>query len=382
MKKIFIIFALLLQCFAMSAQTRKPQISGNLYSPSDTLLFIWLDPATGQASKLDTIAIVNNSFEYNLPDPDKVYSVGILVKPAGQNPNELIAAMMNPIRLIAIPGEQAVVNGRIDNYTITGSQFYRDIQEVEPTYKAAEKEVNRCKRILQGLQAATNPGDYPRLYTDSMHMAQMEMSKAIFAYIKKYPNKKASASLVNVIRNEDRHEAADLLNPDVRNGVMAPYINAALALGDHELAQEAARKKTQAGMTAPIFTLKDMDGKDVNLTSFRGKYTVLDFWGSWCGYCIQGFPDMKASYAKYKDKIEFIGIDCQDTEEKWKSAVARYELPWVHVRNTSADDIPTMYAVTGYPTKVVIDPQGNILKTFAGESKEFYKYLDNLLSDI
>lgn len=47
------------------------------------------------------------------------------------------------------------------------------------------------------------------------------------------------------------------------------------------------------GNLAPEFTLKDLDGKNFDLSSLRGKYVVLDFWGSWCGWCIKGIPEMK-----------------------------------------------------------------------------------------
>lgn len=68
-------------------------------------------------------------------------------------------------------------------------------------------------------------------------------------------------------------------------------------------------------MPAPDFTLKDIQGNDFSLSSAKGKYVILDFWGSWCGWCIKGLPDMKKAYRKYKHKVVFVGIDCNDTEE-------------------------------------------------------------------
>lgn len=132
------------------------------------------------------------------------------------------------------------------------------------------------------------------------------------------------------------------------------------------------------GVTAPDFTLKDLQGKDLTLSSLRGKYVVLDFWGSWCGWCIKGIPDMKKYYEKYKDRMEILGVDCNDTEEKWKAAVEKHELPWLHVRNTDETDITVKYGIQGYPTKIVIDPEGKVAKIVVGEDPAFYKYLDEL----
>ena len=125
---------------------------------------------------------------------------------------------------------------------------------------------------------------------------------------------------------------------------------------------------------APDFTLKDLEGKEVSLSDFKGKWVVLDFWGSWCVWCIRGIPEMKKIYSELSPKVEFIGIDCHDTEEAWKEAVKKYELPWVNVR-TENDDLIQEYEVQGFPTKVIVDPFGGIYKVVVGEDPEFYKAL-------
>ena len=88
---------------------------------------------------------------------------------------------------------------------------------------------------------------------------------------------------------------------------------------------------------------------------------------------------MKKAYAKYKGKMEILGIDCNDTEEKWKEAVKKHELPWFNVRNAGDPDVTALYAVRGYPTKLVISPVGKILKKIVGEDPAFYEYLDKTI---
>ena len=87
---------------------------------------------------------------------------------------------------------------------------------------------------------------------------------------------------------------------------------------------------------------------------------------------------MKKYYEKYKSKLEILGIDCRDTEEKWKAAVEKHELPWLHVRNAGDPDVSILYAIQGYPTKIVVDPEGKIAKVVVGEDPAFYEYLDEL----
>jgi thiol-disulfide isomerase/thioredoxin len=140
---------------------------------------------------------------------------------------------------------------------------------------------------------------------------------------------------------------------------------------------EVAAEQNQAP-EAPDFTLNDINGKPLTLSSLRGKYVVLDFWGSWCIWCIKGMPKMKEYYAKYAGKMEILGIDCNDSEDKWKAAVAELQLPWLHVYNNGDSQLLEKYGIEGFPTKVVIDPEGRIANVIVGEDPAFYTYLDKL----
>ena len=132
---------------------------------------------------------------------------------------------------------------------------------------------------------------------------------------------------------------------------------------------------------APDFTLNDLSGKPLTLSSLRGKYVILDFWGSWCGWCIKGMPKMKEYYQKYAGKFEILGIDCNDPEEKWKATVERYELPWLHVYNTRDSKVLEQYEIEGFPTKIIVGPDGKIVKTIIGEDPAFYAFLDELFKN-
>lgn len=143
---------------------------------------------------------------------------------------------------------------------------------------------------------------------------------------------------------------------------------------------EASVDEAQAEGLAPDFELPNLQGSTTKLSSLRGKYVVLDFWGSWCIWCIRGIPSMKDAYAKYKDKMEILGVDCRDTEDKWKAAVDEHQLPWLQVRcpDEKLQTIADQYGIEGFPTKVVIDPNGKIINTVVGEDPAFYTYLDSL----
>jgi thiol-disulfide isomerase/thioredoxin len=141
-------------------------------------------------------------------------------------------------------------------------------------------------------------------------------------------------------------------------------------------------KSTETGNLAPEFSQTTLDGKIFDIKQLRGKYAVLDFWGSWCGPCMYGVPKMKEYYNKYKTRIEFVGIACNDKESDWKKAIEGNHMNWVQILNDkSKSDISTLYVVSSFPTKVIINQKGEIISKFSGENEAFYQKIDSLMTN-
>ena len=139
-------------------------------------------------------------------------------------------------------------------------------------------------------------------------------------------------------------------------------------------------ENTKLGNLAPNFSQTTNKGQDFNLTQLKGKYVVLDFWGSWCGPCMSGVPKMKEYYEKYKNKIEFIGIACNDKESDWREAIEKNQMSWIHILNDkSINDIAVLYGINSYPTKIIINQKGEIISKFNGERIDFYNKIDSMM---
>ena len=82
---------------------------------------------------------------------------------------------------------------------------------------------------------------------------------------------------------------------------------------------------------------------------------------------------------KYNDKMEIIGIACRDTRERWRKAVSEHDMEWTNLINENDNDVAVLYAVEGYPTKIIVDPEGKILSVSTEESPEFYTAVSELL---
>ena len=210
---------------------------------------------------------------------------------------------------------------------------------------------------------------------------QKDIKDTYIRFIKDHADQDVSVYLLThgALKDDELKELLDLIAEPVRNGVMAPMYQSIKQAYEKQEERRKAQEKIKEGAPAPEFTLKDIQGKDFTLSSLKGKYVILDFWGSWCGWCIKGIPDLKQVYEKYKGQLEIVGIDCNDTEEKWKAAVEKHALPWIHVRNEGNPDVTLLYGIEGFPTKIILDKEGNIVKTVVGEDPEFYKHLDALM---
>lgn len=133
-----------------------------------------------------------------------------------------------------------------------------------------------------------------------------------------------------------------------------------------------------APAVAPDFTLPDTEGQDFTLSSLRGQYVVLDFWGTWCKICLKGMPKLKEAQEKYKGKFTIVGVDCGDKTVKWKHWVdsLKDDMPWKHVIMGRRLEVQREYNIKGYPTKMLIDPEGKVVKSFVGEDPRFYLLLE------
>ena len=144
-----------------------------------------------------------------------------------------------------------------------------------------------------------------------------------------------------------------------------------------------ATELVKVGEQAPDFKMKTAEGKTVKLSKLaKGRWTLLDFWASWCPDCRKDMPSVKRMYADFAPKgVQFVGVSFDTDAEVWKKAIVDHELPWLHVYNPGKDgkDVSLTYAIQGYPTKVILNPDGTINKTVIGEDPEFYSYVKSLI---
>lgn len=370
-------FMLAVSCLSLSAcmMADDLHVSGNLSDVgNDTLIAMtYLNNSVDQTMK---VVGKDGAFDFHMDVKEPAPLVLQVRHPMkdGQQPMAAYAVLM------AVPGENLKVTGSFSNYQVDGSAFYKDFEQCRKVSASFEEGVKNLQRDYSAkMEQGANHDSLEKVINKAYEELKANLSDATLKYIKAHPDMEACVSMLDNVDVENYKEVLAALSPAVREGRMKGLVDHFADYAQKALEREAAKKNTVEGNVAPDFTLKSIDGKNISLSSLKGKVVVLDFWGSWCGWCIKGMPKMKEYYAKYKGKLEILGIDCNDTEQKWRDAVKKHELPWLHVRNEGNPDVTVLYGISGFPTKIVVDAEGKISKVVVGESEDFYTYLDQLL---
>lgn len=260
---------------------------------------------------------------------------------------------------------------------IFGSQAQQQQQQLQKQLEEILPLINKVRDTLINLVSSNKPGEAEKLKTDLKTLYSEE-----FSIYKKALNRKTCRIRAVVMKT-------------IING--AKYIpNSVLADFYAGLGQDIKRSKWGAeikkiinlapGTYAPLFTGYTPDNKKISLTDFRGKYVLLEFWGSWCVPCREENPFLIELYKKFRgDKFELVGIAKEEENEqgrkKWLAAIEQDRLPWPNILCTNPgnlEPLDDLYSVKSYPTNFLIGPDGLLVEiNIKGPALE--KLLEKLL---
>ncbi len=313
------------------------------------------------------------------PGLAKIYSKkSFLLRKNGKK----LLANHRSITLALKPGQNIGISGKFENNTLIYKVDGDDINKTfgEMRLKSLSEDALLTTQMLK-IDSMQYSGADEKLVDslwEELDKKQQNLLSDNWKFIKENPENELSAFYMSSLPMDSIPVYMNLLGVNLKNGDYSKFLNNLNAKYKKYDEINQAQKKVTEGKQAPDFSLTSIDGKQVKLSDFKDKYIVIDFWGSWCYWCIKGVPQMKEYYAKYKNKVEFIGIACRDKDAAWRESVAKNEMKWVQLYNQTKDDASVLYGVTGYPTKFILDKDHKVVYKVIGEDPAFYTKMDEL----
>ena len=378
MRKLLLL-AFLCPFLAMAQSKPAPfEVKGSLKNMSQFADMAYLFYYTNGKSYQDSAKIVDDEYTFKgtVAEPVQArirvkYVAATAPKPAFVMGRDMYTFILEPATI------KIVSTDSFSNVKVKGSESYKLFKELE----------EQSKPYNDNLQAlSTQYGNYRKL-KDTVNMNRVEKSldslsevqqeEVYGAYLKKNPTSPIAMIAMQSYAGWDIN--ADKLEPIFNSfsSTVKNYPSAISFKADLETA-----KKTGIGKIAMDFTQNDTLGNPVTMSSFRGKYLLIDFWASWCGPCRAENPNVVKVFNKFKDKgfhILGVSLDREGQKDKWLKAIHDDKLEWSHVSDLKFWDnaVSKQYGIKAIPQNLLLDPTGKIIgKNLRGED------LDKKLSEV
>jgi peroxiredoxin len=345
---------------------------------NDTLIVITkvYDPQLKPAEESvfrDTVLLENSRFSLNIPNKNfvevRIFPVG---GKASIRPSGIIAGFYESdlIRLFVSQGENISVKAHYDGLAIDFSAKGSELSESYSEFRASlVPHYRKRNEALQEITRLRNAGDPLTAGQDMLKNAITSINEIRNDFVEKNLDSPLAAFIVTsdfgngfdnrrLISYKGRFQDKVL-----KTSIGIEYLRSVATAeksGEREKERMIKEQAYQAlkGKPAPDFTLKTAEGKDLTLSSLRGKYVVLEFWGSWCGWCLESMPEMVKYYDKYRQNIIVVTIACDDKDNKWRKAIKDFKMEGFINLFDAEGTVARLYNIQAYPTHVIITPEG------------------------
>jgi peroxiredoxin len=253
-------------------------------------------------------------------------------------------------------------------FTVEGSPASKSLIEFDKTSYRHGLKIFTLASKYDSLKKANAPDSIASITYNELESA----ANAFKSNAQEFLNKSNSPMLTLYTLSSFQNTAAKLRMPGFSQEEVVNLVRATAAKHPQHSAIQKVKSRLPAEETkgefkprkAPEFSQPDINGKPVSLSSFKGKYVLLDFWASWCKPCRLENPNVVKAYQEFKEKnFTVFGVSLDENKEAWQQAIQKDGLTWTHASDLQSwnNAAAALYGVQSIPANFLIDPQGNII---------------------
>ncbi|MFZ9386621.1 MAG: redoxin domain-containing protein [Chitinophagaceae bacterium] len=382
MKKIILILWIFASHSSFS-QKSNFSISGKIKGLDTKYISLFIyDADLPRGFSQDSIPVKNGSFSYTASVSKFLYAaispmMSQVVKTSGTG---FYPAKSSMFQFFIAPGYKLKFNGEIKDFV--------------DAYPSGEKNNNGFAKLCRVIYPMLNKSlnltvtiakkevtdlDVVKRMKDTIQVLDKKVIELKTQFIRDNPSSGAAAWLLSDMMI--RSQVSNAVATEMFNGLDKEKLSNIVYYSEAAKRVEGFSATATGKIVPEISTKNTYSGNQFTLSALRGRYVVLDFWGTWCGPCIAGMPKMKEYLEKYSGKMEIVGVASEsDKGERWKKFLdGKPQYQWHHVLSTKDQDYILQFSVAGFPTKMIIDPEGKIVGRYVGEDDVIYRKLDELM---